>query len=184
MTLTLELPPVVPEPAPAQIYKFVSFQHPYKNYTFLMLPRVDSVHQPGSKTHTLMLHTKTALAACYIIACNTSGFFALEKDRAVAVRIETEFLDIDRVFYHLEDENMSVRYPICTRFRSWRFPRDGLLDDWRAMDSVSSTWHSISTPSELSMAVIARDKYCRTTKYDRGLDSCHLVPESEVDWVC
>jgi hypothetical protein len=89
---------------------------------------MNAVHLPGSKTNTLMLHTKTALAACYVIACNTPGFF-VEKDRAVAVRIVTKLLDIDRVFYHLDDETMPVRYPICTRFSNWEFPHDGLSDD-------------------------------------------------------
>jgi len=185
MTLSLELPPVVPEPAPAQIYELVSFQHPYNDYIFLILPRVDVVHQPGSNTNMLMLHTRTALAACYVIACNTPGFFALEKDRAVAVRIKTEFLDIDRVFYHLEDENMPVRYPICTRFSNWKFPHDGLPDDWRVIESDSATWYcDASSPDEVSVAVVMRDECCRTTKYDRGLDSCHVIPVSEGVWVC
>jgi hypothetical protein len=158
MALILDLPPVIPEPPQAQALGTVSFRHPYNNHAFLALARVDTVRDPSSNTTTLMLHTKTALAACYII----HGFLALERGRAVAIQnqIMTDFLDAENVFYPTNDPNTPVRYPNF---------------------SPSSTPFA---PGAVSQTVKARDKHCRTTKYNQGLIPCRLVPKSEAAWVC
>jgi hypothetical protein len=135
------------------------------------------------------LHTKTALSACYVMAYNTPGFFSVNRDRAQAIttKLDVEFLEVNEVFYHLDDETAPIRYPICTRFNNWEFPHGGFksLDDWKPTEfqpPVPSL--PIWDESEMSQAVKLRDEECRTTNYTSALDTCYLIPKAENRWVC
>jgi hypothetical protein len=167
-----------------QKYDFFSFLDPANGQQFLMLPKVDPVLESETGIETRMLHTKTALSACYVIARNTLGFFAVEKERARAVRIDVEFLAVDEVFYHLEDPTAATSYPICTKFKNWGFPHDAPLNDWRAVISGSMPNVRPIGQSSVSEAVKQRDGKCRTTGYTAMLQHCHLIPKSERKWVC
>lgn len=161
-------------------------------YPYTILPtivisfpyRVDEVLDTNSNTVKRMLHTKTALSICYIIACNNSGYFASQQDRATAVKIETDFLDNEKVFYHLSDETIPVFYPLCTKFRNWKFPYDGPLEDWVATASDPTDDVPGMVLSSMSGAVKYRDKACRVTGYLNCLKACHLIPSAEETWVC
>jgi hypothetical protein len=180
LELELELPPPIQPPLGPRP-EFISFCHPANNHEFLFLPKVDAVR--GSDT--LKLHTKTALSACCIVAHNNPGFFALDRDRAVAAqnRIQAEFLDAPTVFYHLEEEPSPALYPIWTNFSDWEFPHDAPLPDWTATASVFSDDQLVISASATSQAVKDRDLKCRTTGYIDCLETAHLIPTADRDWV-
>jgi len=181
----IEQPPTfVAGPPLTKEHDFVSIYHPSNDREFLSLPRIDEVLDTNSNTVKRMLHTKTALSICYIIACNNSGYFASQQDRTTAVKIETDFLDTEKVFYHLSDETIPVFYPICIKFRNWKFPHNGPLEDWVATASEPTYKVSGMVPSSMSGAVKQRDGTCRVTGYYNSLNSCHLVPSAEEEWVC
>jgi hypothetical protein len=164
-----------------QKYDFFSFLDPANGQQFLMLPKVDPVLESETGIETRMLHTKTALSACYIIARNTPGFFAVEKERARAVRIDAEFLAANKVFYHLEDATATTNYPICIKFKNWTFPHDTPLNDWRAIISGSMPNVRHIGRSSVSDAVKQRDGKCRTTRYTAMLRRCYLIPSRSDD---
>jgi hypothetical protein len=189
MTSALKLSEI-PDIPSSEEYDHVGFCHPYNGCRFLALPKVDIVHNTNSDTETRMLHTKTALSACYIIANNTPGFFSVYRDRAqaIAAKLEAEFLDgdVDKVFYHLTDETIPVRYPICAKFRNWDFPRHDseALKDWKATASQPTASTVKVSQSGVSEAVKIRDTKCRTTKFTAFLETSHLIPAAESTWVC
>lgn len=130
----LKLPPAILKPSKiVPDWEFVSFRHPANGREFLRLDKVDSVLNSDS----LQVHSGTALSACSIVACNKPSFFSLHKDRGLALqnRIQTEFFDVEAVFYHLEEEPKPAPYPICTRFQDWKFPHNIPLPDWEAVAS-------------------------------------------------
>lgn len=174
----MELPPVIPEPQAPQIYEEVTFRHPYNNFVSLKLPRVDTIRDPESGAKSSVLLKTTALAACCIIARNCPGFFVLERDRSAAVRVEAEFLDCSDLFYHLNDPHASLDYPVWSQFREWEFPHVGFPEDWKALSKSRSVTTMQVTRSDASKFAKYRDKYCCTTKYTAGLNSCRLIPKN------
>jgi hypothetical protein len=185
MTLSSLQLPAIPDIPPLQEYNHISFYHPYNGSKILVLPKVDI----NSNSEIRALHTKTGLSACYVIAHNTPGFFSVNRDRTLAItaKLDAEFLDVDKVFYHLDDETIPIRYPICTRFKNWKFPHSDLefWEDWKAAESQPTAFPLLTRiQSEMSEMVKFRDGKCRTTNYPVGLNTCHLIPKVESRWVC
>lgn len=184
----LQLPADVAHP-PETEYDSVSFHHPYHGTKFLILSKVDIVCNKTTTLERRTLHIKTALYACNIIACNESGFFSTERERdsAIVAKLEGDYLDVERVFYHLDDGAIANRYPLCTNFRKWKFPSPNSksLLDWRAIVNFNTVPIDMKvTRNNMIQAVKLRDQSCRITHEKLALDTCHLIPRADGAWVC
>ena len=70
-------------------------------------------------------------------------------------------------------------YPIVPSFCDWQFPHGKLPPSWeRAMTSPSD----LTTRSNVTTAVYARDVSCRMSRSMDGCEKAHLVPLDEAPW--
>jgi hypothetical protein len=159
---------------------FVRFRHPGNDANFLSLPAYD----PTDATHPQYgIHLRTALTACQIIAYNKPGYFT-ERRQRTAPSITYSMDDVipaRTYYYHLESQGSSPMYPICRDFRRWRFEHDAFPSAWVSNSPASDIIHCNWTA--LSQKVKSRDAKCLVSGERDSLNTAHIVPKAEVEWV-
>ncbi|TIA35300.1 hypothetical protein D6C78_06241 [Aureobasidium pullulans] len=145
---------------------------------------------------------ETALLACAIIACNaTDGF--LSKDRTGLERLDLKdnpILSPAAYYFHVtspdpvhdtqpQPQPQPYAYPVCVGFDHWRYPHDAdsfpaWMQPWATTADPEPQEQLMGTPSvsNVSAAVVARDRTCILTGEGDSLDRAHICPRSAQEW--
>jgi hypothetical protein len=145
---------------------------------------------------------ETALLACAIIACNaTDGF--LSKDQTGLERLDLKdnpILSSAVYYFHVpspdraydtqpQPQPQPYAYPVCVSFDHWRYPHDAdsfpaWMQPWATTADPEPQEQLMDTPSvsNVSAAVVARDRTCILTGEGDSLDRAHICPRSAQEW--
>jgi hypothetical protein len=153
----------------------------------LSLPVADLDHE-----NRLGVVHAVAYEACKIIANNFPGFPSVSAMRDAPTQIPgtphhpdpLTVLTSGSYYYHALDSSPEP-YPICTSFQAWTplSTRD-IPPEWRRDQAKPDVQIDAKSRWELkSIAVKDVDKECCITQWHSVLQTAHLVPAAEVDWV-
>lgn len=181
-------------PLDAFIARSIVFRHPAysdarnQNVLFRLL-RLDC---PNFSIQYGFAHT-----ACAIVAANAfHGYLSLTR---TGDRLELPWhatLDKDSYYFNVsypQDTEQSsplpqlqdhpFNYPVCPAFEFWTFPHEIRPDQWRTRRELTSTiTNSLPSPSNLSVAVLARDLACCVTGQVDYREAAHLCPKAQSEW--
>lgn len=133
------------------------------------------------------IHLGMVLLACRLIACNEFDGF-LTKDRKGTEQItdpESSLLAPGEYFFHVRPPQPEIyEYPIYPSFKHWSYPHNKVPYSW------VGSWTKTSAPqglgeisnSDVSLAVINRDRKCCVSGFDDELQRAHLCPQTEKEW--
>ncbi|GJE89431.1 HNH endonuclease [Phanerochaete sordida] len=122
------------------------------------------------------------LEAASFIANNAEGY--LSRTPGPDGRVDrVAVLEAGRYFYCVA--SAEATWPVVGTFDAWRFP-DRIPSRWSAAIAPNITFPSASasaySPERMAGAVLARDRRCILTGFERSLESCYIVPQSEAQW--
>jgi hypothetical protein len=147
---------------------------------------------------------ETALLACAIIACNaTDGFLSKDKTGLERLDLKDNPILLPAVYYfHVpspdrvydtqpqpQTQPQPYTYPVCVSFDHWRYPHDAdsfpaWMQPWVTTADPEPQEQLMGTPSvsNVSAAVVARDRTCILTGEGDSLDRAHICPRSAQEW--
>ena len=168
--------------APLPDPTWLQFRHPANDFFFLRLPAVDW----WPLTSSFGINYGTAITACQILACNENGYLSSSRDRhADYARINC---DLDSVippgiyYYHLSSQESEALYPICCNFPAWKFPHGKLPPAWQhELPNRTDVWPSNWTA--INANVKRRDSQCLISQWQDSLNTAHVVPKVNNEWV-
>ena len=153
----------------------INFRHPsyHRQNIFLTLPAFDD---PDGG-----LHYGTAFLSCAIIAGNAwDGYFTTSVAGPVVEMGDNQLLREKDYYFHVPSSGDGP-YPIYPSFEHWQFPHESLPPSWYSGVTQAPQLFNVSS-SNLSTAIIGRDRSCQVTGYHDGLEAAHLCPRSELAW--
>jgi hypothetical protein len=161
-------------PQPPDKLQRVAIFHPVIGVPFLHLPAYDYDAAGVSG-----VHYGTIMTACWALAVNRDGYLTTARNSQTPLKMEQDdILPAGNYFYFLDDLPATKNYKICIDFRHWSFP-----------DNVPAAWDSVPSETLLvgsvtSDAVKTRDNVCAMSGERYSLTAAHVVPETEICWVC
>ena len=162
--------------------KSIIFRHPgYPdmfgwNVLFRLYVFDDNDGAPG-------LHYQTALTVCAIVAGNAwDGFFTTRQDNQHIPHDAPQMLSPNHDYYFYARGSHTEPYVIIPTFADWIFPHDAIPSDFLSA-AMTLNMQALTAPYGFSAADIQRDGSCRLSSYSDNVESAHLVPEEERDWL-
>ncbi|KAK5140167.1 hypothetical protein LTR04_003128, partial [Oleoguttula sp. CCFEE 6159] len=142
------------------------------------------------------LHYGTAHLACAIVAGNAWDGYLTETRMGIRIDLDEDdllcgknyYFHVPRVANDSPSEDTTYKYPIYPSFEHWAFPHNNLPPTWSppvqspGEDSEDNTPFAPPSASNLTTAVLRRDKSCRITNHRDYVERAHLCPRTEADW--
>ncbi|KAL8707349.1 MAG: hypothetical protein Q9220_007609 [cf. Caloplaca sp. 1 TL-2023] len=125
------------------------------------------------------IHHGTILTACAIISGRNDGHLTRARD-GQELNLPLEDIVKGGVYYYVVPGD--DKYPIYPGFRYWRFPHGNLPRGWTLPSPIPSTQIPAPAPSNITHAVLARDKQCLLSVGKDIIERAHLCPELETEW--
>ncbi|KAL9616338.1 MAG: hypothetical protein Q9160_008781 [Pyrenula sp. 1 TL-2023] len=143
------------------------------------------------------IHYQTAIVACGIVAGNRfqDAWFGQKimnnngNDADSFIRCDEPLdgilRDDEYYFFVSTTGSQDEKYPVVPSFDHWRFPHDAIPELWAELRTTLCS-NNILELDPLSLQwntrVISRDRTCRITGYQEGLNAAHLVPRDKAIW--
>lgn len=130
------------------------------------------------------LHYGTALTACALVSGNCwNGYFTQERDGQKLDMAHDHLLTGSAYYFHVPTATgESYQYSVYPSFEHWAFPHNTFPTAWRRPASPTDSHNVPSVRSNVTAAVLQRDRTCIVTGQIDYMERAHLCPSNEQAW--